>query len=145
MLGISSSLICHRMKSEQEMSGALRNLWRHVKYNGQFLYWWILLQTRFALLVPDDICPTSLDEMVTNIPPSCRLSEDDADMMTHPFELSEILDQVKCSPKVSSPGTDGLSVVSQHNLNMIHIQFIRNQSSECFTKIYYNLFSIIRS
>ncbi|KAG0973755.1 hypothetical protein G6F29_012651 [Rhizopus arrhizus] len=57
----------------------------------------------------DDICPTSLDEMVTNIPPSCRLSEDDADMMTHPFELSEILDQVKRSPKVSSPGTDGLS------------------------------------
>jgi hypothetical protein len=36
-------------------------------------------------------------------------------------------------------------VVSQHTLNMIHIQFIRNQSSECFTKIYYNLFSIIRS
>ncbi|KAG1530716.1 hypothetical protein G6F51_013755 [Rhizopus arrhizus] len=51
----------------------------------------------------DDICPTSLDEMVTNIHPSCQLSEDDADMMTHPFELSEILDQVKRSPKVSSP------------------------------------------
>jgi hypothetical protein len=26
----------------------------------------------------DDICPTSLDEMINNIPPSCRLSEDDA-------------------------------------------------------------------
>jgi hypothetical protein len=37
------------------------------------------------------------------------------------------------------------TVVSQQTLNMIHIQFIRNQSSKCFTKIYYSLFSIVRS
>ncbi|KAG1457389.1 hypothetical protein G6F46_007307 [Rhizopus delemar] len=55
-----------------------------------------------------------------------------------------------CSPPVSSSTSIQIShlkmaVVSQHTLNMIHIQFIRNQSNECFTKIYYSLFSIIRS
>jgi hypothetical protein len=37
------------------------------------------------------------------------------------------------------------AAVSRHTLNMIQIQFIENQSGECFTNIYYSLFSIIRS
>ncbi|KAG1229190.1 hypothetical protein G6F35_002156 [Rhizopus arrhizus] len=59
----------------------------------------------------DPICSASLDNMVSHIPASCRLSNDDSDLMTSPFLLDEVLAQVKRTPKISSPGTDGLSYV----------------------------------
>ncbi|KAG1340279.1 hypothetical protein G6F62_005474 [Rhizopus arrhizus] len=57
----------------------------------------------------DPICSASMENMVSHIPDSCRISNDDSDLMTSPFLMDEIIAQVKRTPKISSPGTDGLS------------------------------------
>ncbi|EIE76272.1 hypothetical protein RO3G_00976 [Rhizopus delemar RA 99-880] len=58
---------------------------------------------------PEPVCSSALDTMVSNIPSSCRLSKDDSEFIASSFLLDEILDQTSRSPKISSPGTDGLS------------------------------------
>lgn len=59
----------------------------------------------------DAMCPSALSNMISDIPDSCRLSMEDSDKMVSPFVKDEILDQVNRAPRVSSPGTDGLSYV----------------------------------
>jgi hypothetical protein len=59
----------------------------------------------------DPICSASMENMVSRIPDSCQISNDDSDLMTSPFLMDEIIAQVKRTPKISSPGTDGLSYV----------------------------------
>ncbi|KAG1442024.1 hypothetical protein G6F46_013174 [Rhizopus delemar] len=49
--------------------------------------------------------------MVSHIPASCRISNDDSELMTSPFLMEDLLEQVKRTPKVSRPGKDGLSYV----------------------------------
>ncbi|KAG1047406.1 hypothetical protein G6F43_010143 [Rhizopus delemar] len=61
------------------------------------------------LYTADPICPSALDSMVSHIPRSCCLSTEDSKLISSPFVKNDILEQVKRTPKVSSPGTDGLS------------------------------------
>ncbi|KAG1558904.1 hypothetical protein G6F49_004084 [Rhizopus delemar] len=83
----------------------------------------------------DAICSSALSHMVSNIPASCRLSKEDSDMMVSPFVKEEILDQATRAPKVSSPGTDGLSYVF---LNLI---FKHPKYSSLILKVYNNALS----
>ncbi|KAG1034961.1 hypothetical protein G6F43_013321 [Rhizopus delemar] len=83
----------------------------------------------------DAICSSALSQMVSNIPASCRLSKEDSDMMVSPFVKEEILDQATRAPKVSSPGTDGLSYVF---LNLI---FKHPKYSSLILKVYNNALS----
>ncbi|KAG1455259.1 hypothetical protein G6F55_007172 [Rhizopus delemar] len=59
----------------------------------------------------DPVCSASLGNMVSHIPASCRISNDDSELMTSPFLMDDLLEQVKRTLKVSSPGKDGLSYV----------------------------------
>ncbi|KAG1050125.1 hypothetical protein G6F43_007574 [Rhizopus delemar] len=56
------------------------------------------------LLSVDLVCSTSLDNMVSHIPAPCRISNDDSEQMTSPFLMGDLLEQVKRTPKASSPG-----------------------------------------
>lgn len=59
----------------------------------------------------DPICPSAFDDMASHIPRPCCLSTEDSKLISSPFVKNDILEQVKRTPKVSSPGTDGLSYV----------------------------------
>ncbi|KAG1050389.1 hypothetical protein G6F43_007334 [Rhizopus delemar] len=68
--------------------------------------------------------------MVSHIPASCRISNDDSELMTSPFLMEDLLEQVKRTPKVSSPGKDGLSYVF---LNLI---FQHPKYTELLLRVY---------
>ena len=61
-----------------------------------------------SLYTPDSISYSAIEDLLSNLPPSCGLSPAVLDKLLAPITKEELILQASQCPKKSSPGLDGL-------------------------------------